>query len=60
ARLTKDLTKTEAEYAKLMAKLEKPGYVDRAPAHLVERDRAQQAELDARLGKLREQIARLG
>ncbi|TDR82004.1 valine--tRNA ligase [Paludibacterium purpuratum] len=60
ARLSKDLTKTEAEYAKLMAKLEKPGYVDRAPAHLVERDRAQQAELEARLSKVREQLAKLG
>ncbi|WP_215776619.1 valine--tRNA ligase [Paludibacterium sp. B53371] len=60
ARLNKDLTKTEAEYAKLMAKLEKPGYVDRAPAHLVERDRAQQAELEARLTKVREQLAKLG
>lgn len=60
ARLGKDLTKTEAEYAKLMAKLEKPGYVERAPAHLVERDRGQQAELESRLTRLREQLAKLG
>lgn len=60
ARISKDIGKSEAELAKLMAKLEKPGYVDKAPAHLVERDRTQQAELTERLAKLAEQLAKLG
>jgi len=60
ARLTKDQGKAEAELAKLLAKLEKPGYVDKAPAHLVERDRAQQADLTDRLAKIAAQLAKLG
>jgi len=59
ARISKDIGKTEAELAKLLAKLEKPGYVDKAPAHLVERDRTQQAELTERLSKLSAQLAKL-
>lgn len=60
ARLTKDRTRTEADLAKVDAKLAKPGYVERAPAHLVERDRTQRAELQERLDKLDAQLARLG
>jgi len=59
ARLAKDIAKTEAEQAKLVAKLEKPGYTERAPAHLVERDRTQLAELGERLTKLNTQLERL-
>jgi len=59
ARISKDIGKVEAELAKLMAKLEKPGYVDKAPAHLVERDRAQQADLTERLNKLSAQLTKL-
>jgi valyl-tRNA synthetase len=59
ARLSKDIAKGEVELAKLQAKLEKPGYVERAPAHLVERDRTQQAELSARLAQLALQLAKL-
>ncbi|WP_028536292.1 valine--tRNA ligase [Paludibacterium yongneupense] len=59
ARLAKDISKTEAEQAKILAKLEKPGYTERAPAHLVERDRAQLAELVERLIKLKAQLERL-
>jgi valyl-tRNA synthetase len=60
ARISKDIAKSEAELAKLLAKLEKPGYVDKAPAHLVERDRSQQADLTERLSKLAAQLAKLG
>ncbi|WP_024303200.1 valine--tRNA ligase [Pseudogulbenkiania sp. MAI-1] len=60
ARLTKEIGKVEAELAKLTAKLEKPGYVDKAPAHLVERDKAQLAEFSDRLEKLKGQLAKLG
>ncbi|TCW29857.1 MULTISPECIES: valine--tRNA ligase [Gulbenkiania] len=60
ARLTKEQGKAEAELAKLTAKLEKPGYIDKAPAHLVERDKAQLAELNDKLDKIRVQLAKLG
>src|SRR5574343_654826 len=59
ARLTKEQGKVEAELAKLTAKLEKPGYIDKAPAHLVERDKAQLAELNDKLEKIKVQLAKL-
>ncbi|MDN0076251.1 valine--tRNA ligase [Crenobacter sp. SG2303] len=59
ARLTKEIGKVEADLAKLTAKLEKPGYTDKAPTHLVERDRAQLAEFSDKLEKLKGQLAKL-
>ena len=59
ARLGKELAKAAAEQQKLQAKLDKPGYAERAPAHLVARDRAQLAELNQRLATLRDQSGRL-
>ena len=44
----------------MTAKLEKPGYIDKAPAHLVERDKAQLAELNDKLDKIKVQLAKLG
>ena len=60
ARLTKEQGKVQAELDKLTAKLEKPGYVDKAPAHLVERDKAQLAELNDKLEKIKGQLVKLG
>jgi len=60
ARISKDIGKSEAELAKLQLKLAKPGYVDKAPAHLVARDRGQLAELTERLQQLAEQLQKLG
>jgi valyl-tRNA synthetase len=60
ARLNKEITKTEAELLKVTTKLEKPGYTDKAPAHLVEKDRAQIADLTQKLQRCREQLAKLG
>ncbi|KPC49144.1 valine--tRNA ligase [Amantichitinum ursilacus] len=59
ARLTKEIAKTQEGLDKVQAKLDKPGYTDKAPAHLVEKDRAQIAELQDKLGKLNEQLAKL-
>ncbi|MEW9897188.1 valine--tRNA ligase [Chitinivorax sp. PXF-14] len=59
ARLNKEIGKAEADLAKVTAKLEKPGYTDKAPAHLVEKDRAQVAELSEKLARFREQLAKL-
>ncbi|GAB7127364.1 valine--tRNA ligase [Silvimonas sp. JCM 19000] len=59
ARLTKEIAKTQEGLDKVQAKLDKPGYTDKAPAHLVEKDRAQIAELQDKLGKLNEQLGKL-
>ncbi|MGL5986393.1 MAG: class I tRNA ligase family protein, partial [Burkholderiales bacterium] len=59
ARLNKEISKTEAELLKVTTKLEKPGYTDKAPAHLVEKDRAQVADLTQKLERFREQLAKL-
>ena len=59
ARLTKEITKLSDGLEKLKAKLEKPGYVDKAPAHLVEKDKAQLAEQEEKLGKLQSQLTKL-
>ena len=59
ARLTKEIGKAESDVEKLTAKLEKPGYVDKAPAQLVERDRAQLADLTDKLAKLKAQLLKL-
>ncbi|MCG9032502.1 valine--tRNA ligase [Laribacter hongkongensis] len=59
ARLTKEIGKAESDVEKLTAKLEKPGYVDKAPAQLVERDRVQLADLTDKLAKLKAQLLKL-
>ncbi len=59
ARLNKEIAKLEGEVAKLSGKLGNDAYVARAPAHLVERDKAQLAEFGAKLDKTRGQLARL-
>jgi hypothetical protein len=45
---------------KLNAKLAKPGYVDKAPAHLVEKDKAELAELEDKMGKVKAALGKLG
>ena len=57
---TRGSSRWRFELGKLTAKLEKPGYVDKAPAHLVERDKAQLAEFGDKLVKLKGQLAKLG
>jgi len=47
-RLVKELEKTEAEYAGVAKKLSNPEFTDKAPAEIVEKDRAR---LDALAGK---------
>ncbi|WP_255992010.1 valine--tRNA ligase [Chitinolyticbacter albus] len=60
ARLTREIAKTEDGLSKMVAKLEKPGYIDKAPAHLVEKDKALVAELSSKLAQLKAQLAKLG
>ena len=46
ARLSKEAEKLQKALDKLNAKLSKPGYTEKAPAHLVEKDKADLAELE--------------
>ena len=59
ARLGKEAEKLQKALDKLNAKLSKPGYVDKAPAHLVEKDKAELAELMDKMGKVEGQLAKL-
>ena len=59
ARLSKEAEKLQKALDKLNAKLSKPGYVDKAPAHLVEKDKAELAELMDKMGKVEGQLAKL-
>ena len=59
ARLNKEQEKLQKALDKLTAKLEKPGYTDKAPAHLVEKDRAELAQLNDKMAKVMEQLVKL-
>ncbi|EGV36782.1 valine--tRNA ligase [Neisseria weaveri] len=59
ARLNKEAEKLQKALDKLNAKLSKPGYTDKAPAHLVEKDRAELAELEDKMAKVQAQLAKL-
>ena len=59
ARLSKEAEKLQKALDKLTAKLSKPGYTDKAPAHLVEKDRADLAELQDKMAKVQSQLAKL-
>ncbi len=60
ARLTKEIEKCRKEIEKLTNKLGKPGYTDKAPAHLVEKDKAQLIELLDKESKIKVQLDKLG
>ena len=59
ARLSKEAEKLQKALDKLNAKLSKPGYTEKAPAHLVEKDKADLAELTYKMGKVEGQLAKL-
>ena len=59
ARLSKEAEKLQKALDKLSAKLGKPGYVDKAPAHLVEKDKAELAELEEKMAKVQSALAKL-
>ena len=58
-RLTKEIEKQRKEQTKLEAKLDNPRFVERAPADVVEKDRARHAECGAAIERLTEQLDRL-
>ncbi|MDR2333076.1 MAG: valine--tRNA ligase [Burkholderiaceae bacterium] len=60
ARLTKEATRLEAEIASSEKKLGNEAFVAKAPAAVLEQERTRVAEKGATLGRIKEQLARLG
>ncbi|MBC7803541.1 MAG: class I tRNA ligase family protein, partial [Candidatus Parcubacteria bacterium] len=58
-RIRKEIARIEGEVVKTKAKLANSSFVDRAPAKVVELERARLAEFEATLVKLREQLKKL-
>ena len=58
-RLGKEIARLESEIPKAHAKLGNASFVDRAPAKIVEQERARQAGFEATLGKLQQQLDKL-
>jgi valyl-tRNA synthetase len=59
-RLTKEIARLEGEISKAKAKLSNASFVDRAPAQVVEQERARLAGFEATLARLRPQLDKLG
>ncbi|MEY4653624.1 MAG: hypothetical protein RI884_2205 [Pseudomonadota bacterium] len=59
-RLTKEATRIEGELAKANGKLANEAFVAKAPAAVIEQERARIAQFGATLQRLREQLERLG
>lgn len=59
-RLTKELDRVQAEMEKAQAKLANSNFVARAPAKVVEQEKERLASFGATLGKLKEQLQKLG
>ena len=55
ARIEKELKKQSAELEKLTAKLNNPGFVNKAPEHVVKAERERAVQLQALVTKLEEQ-----
>ena len=59
ARLKKEIAKTDAEIAKVVAKLSNEAFVAKAPADIIEENRERQAAFETAKAKLTEALARL-
>ena len=59
ARLSKEIGKLEKNLVGVSAKLANPNYLEKAPAHVVEKEQAKLAEIKSSLEKLKEQLARI-
>ena len=59
-RLKKEIEKLEKQIAIAQGKLSNEGFVARAPAAVVEQEKARVAEFSATLDKLKPQLAKLG
>ncbi|MEW6025608.1 MAG: valine--tRNA ligase, partial [Pseudomonadota bacterium] len=60
ARLAKEIARIQGEIKKAEAKLANPSFVDRAPAAVVEQEKARLTDFGAMLQKLKVQHSRLG
>jgi valyl-tRNA synthetase len=58
-RIKKEIEKAEKEIATINKKFENPNYAARAPADLVEKDKARVAELESRIQKLGDNLRRI-
>jgi valyl-tRNA synthetase len=59
ARLDKEITRLEGEIGRARAKLDNPGFVQRAPAAVVEQENARVAQFSETLSQVQEQRAKL-
>ncbi|WP_375123162.1 valine--tRNA ligase [Pseudomonas sp. LW8] len=59
ARLDKEILRLQGEVQRVGGKLSNAGFVDKAPAEVIEKERAKLAEAEQALGKLAEQHARI-
>ncbi len=57
-RLQKEAEKLQKKIDKIEMKLVKPGYIDKAPAHLVEKDRVELAQLQDKMTKITLQLSK--
>jgi len=59
ARLEKQRAKLESDLAKTRAKLDKPSFVENAPAAVVDKERQRAEELDSAITKIEQQLERV-
>ena len=57
--MSKEAEKLQKALDKLNAKLSKPGYTEKAPAHLVKKDKADLAELEEKMAKVQAALEKL-
>ena len=59
ARMEKELDKNRKELDKLETKLNNPGFVNKAPAHVVEAERERSVKLKELVAKLEEELSNM-
>jgi valyl-tRNA synthetase len=60
ARISKEIARVGGEVAKFKAKLANTSFVERAPAKVVEQERARLAGSESTLARLKQQLEKLG